>query len=201
VEEVHVSTLGSVVAGLRAAARAPFLDSARAAVAAGTADAALELLLAHGTRDGHLIKWIGSSEVDASLAALAAPLAVIPASSPIGLATIAELDRALNAGGGVHRFLADTYYGGGQWPLLSCMLGLAHAAAGDRDRAFDLLRWSAAAVRESGTMPEQVDDHLLAPGFVAEWEERWGPSADPLLWSYAMYLRLSVELEVVGGAA
>jgi hypothetical protein len=46
-------------------------------------------------------------------------------------------------------------------------------------------------------MPEQVADHLLAADFVTEWEERWGPSADPLLWSYAMYLRLAVELQIV----
>ena len=50
-------------------------------------------------------------------------------------------------------------------------------------------------------MPEQVDDHLLDPAFVDEWVERWGPSADPLLWSYAMFLRLAVELDVIDGTA
>jgi GH15 family glucan-1,4-alpha-glucosidase len=193
-EEVHVSTLGSIVAGLRAAAGAPFLDAARAASASGTADAAHELLLAEGTRDGHLIKWIGSTEVDASLAALAGLLDVVPASSPLGLASIAELDRELVVDGGMHRFTADTYYGGGQWPLLSCMLGLAHVAAGNRDRALELLRWAGSTVSPNGDMPEQVDRHLLAPAFVDEWVERWGPSADPLLWSHAMFLRLAVEL-------
>jgi GH15 family glucan-1,4-alpha-glucosidase len=140
--------------------------------------------------------------VDASLAALVGPLGVVEASSPLGLTTIAELDRQLAVGGGVHRFIGDTFYGGGQWPLLSCMLGLAHAAAGNRERALELLRWAAATVRASGTMPEQVADHLLDASFVPEWEERWGPSADPLLWSSAMYLRLAVELGVVtpGGA-
>jgi hypothetical protein len=46
-------------------------------------------------------------------------------------------------------------------------------------------------------MPEQVTDHLIDAGFVADWVERWGPSADPLLWSSAMFLRLAVELGVV----
>jgi GH15 family glucan-1,4-alpha-glucosidase len=201
VEEVHMSTLGSVAAGLLAAARSGAVDAGRTAAAEGTASAALELMRADGTYQGHLIKWVGSTEVDASLASLMSPLDVVAASSPLGLATIAELDRQLAVDGGVHRFLADTYYGGGQWPLLSCMLGLAHAAAGDPDRALELLRWAATTVQRSGTMPEQVDDHVLAPDFVAEWVERWGPSADPLLWSYSMYLRLAVELGVVEAAA
>jgi hypothetical protein len=49
-------------------------------------------------------------------------------------------------------------------------------------------------------MPEQVDRHLLDPSYVGEWVERWGASADPLLWSSAMFLRLGVELGVVEGA-
>ncbi|MEO8094134.1 MAG: glycoside hydrolase family 15 protein, partial [Pseudolysinimonas sp.] len=103
VEEVHVSTLGSVIAGLRAAAGAPFIDADRAAAASGTAEAASELLMTHGTSQGHLIKWIGSTEVDASLASLFGPLGVVEASGPLGLSTIAELDRQLTVGGGVHR--------------------------------------------------------------------------------------------------
>jgi len=200
IEQVHVSTLGCVVAGLRAAARSGVLDPERRARAEQTADAAVQLILDRGVVDGHLVKWLGSDAVDASLAALLAPLGVIDASSPLGLASVAELDRQLAVNGGVHRFLADTYFGGGQWPLLSCFLGLAWSAAGDRDGAFALLNWAASTVRVSGTMPEQVDDHLLDASFVGEWVERWGPSADPLLWSYAMFLRLAVELDVIDGA-
>ncbi|HEV7742603.1 MAG TPA: glycoside hydrolase family 15 protein [Pseudolysinimonas sp.] len=196
IEEIHISTLGSIAAGLRDAARAPFLEPSRASAAAETANAIIQFILRDGTRDGHLIKWVGSQEVDASLAAVVGMLAVIEPSSPVGLTTIAELDRQLAVNGGVHRFLADTFYGGGQWPLLSCMLGLAHAAVGDHDRAAGLLRWSASTAGESGSMPEQVTHHLLDPAYVAEWEERWGTSADPLLWSSAMFLRLAVELGV-----
>src|SRR6185295_7630620 len=124
-EQIHVSTLGCVVAGLRAAARSGVLDAERRLRAEATADAALELILDRGVVDGHLVKWLGSDAVDASLAALFAPLGVLDASSPLGLASVSELDRQLNVGGGTHRFLADTYFGGGQWPLLSCTLGLA----------------------------------------------------------------------------
>src|SRR5690606_38317958 len=117
--------------------------------------------------------------------------------SPLARGTLEAIERELTVAGGVHRFAADTYFGGGQWPLLSCFLGLAWHRAGDTDRAMDLLRWAAGTVRESGTMPEQVADHLLDPSRMDEWVERWGPSADPLLWSEAMFVRLGVELGVV----
>lgn len=193
VEHVHVSTLGSVAAGLSAAARVLGLDPARREAAREVAATALDLIRTEGVVDGHLTKWIGSDRLDASLAALIAPLEVIDAPSALAERTIDALADALVVDGGMHRYEADTYYGGGQWPLLSCLLGLALVRAGQPDRAEGLLRWAAGTVRDGG-MPEQVSDHLLAPSRSAEWVERWGESAHPLLWSDAMYLRLSVEL-------
>jgi len=194
VEQVHVSTLGSIEAGLRSAARVDGLDSERRAAALGAAAGAAALIRERGTAHGHLVKWLGSTDVDASLAALVAPLGVVDPASDLARASVAELDAQLVVDGGMHRFAADTYFGGGQWPLLSCLLGLAHLATGDRERAAELWLWAAATERDRGSMPEQVDDHLLDPSYVAEWIERWGPSADPLLWSYAMFLRLGAAL-------
>jgi GH15 family glucan-1,4-alpha-glucosidase len=201
IEEVHISTLGSVAAGLRAAAGTAFLDEARRQGAADAAAEALQMIASEGTRDGRLVKWIGSTELDASLAAIVGLLGAVEPSSPVGLTTIAALDSALVVDDGMHRFLADTYYGGGQWPLLSCFLGIAYARAGEPERAHTLLRWAASTASAAGEMPEQVDHHLLDPAFVAEWVERWGTSADPLLWSSAMFLRLAAELGVVGEPA
>jgi GH15 family glucan-1,4-alpha-glucosidase len=199
-EHVHVSTLGCIASGLHAVAGSDAVSPERAASAIGTADDALRLLHTRGVVDGHLVKWIGTDALDASLSALLAPLGPVDATSPLGLTTLAELDRQLVVAGGMHRFLADTYYGGGQWPLLSCFLGLAWSAAGERGRALELLRWSAATSAD-GSLPEQVDHHLLDAGSVQQWVERWGASADPLLWSSAMYLRLAVELGIVEGSA
>lgn len=196
IESVHVSTLGSVLAGLRAAASLEALDPAVRDAARDAADAVEARILAEGVAGGHLVKWIGVDTVDASLAALIAPFGVIDARGPLGVATLEQLDHQLVVDGGMHRFLADTYFGGGQWPLLSCFLGLAWARAGRTDRALELLRWAASTAHDGG-MPEQVDRHLLDPSYVDEWVERWGPSADPLLWSSAMFLRLAVELGVV----
>jgi GH15 family glucan-1,4-alpha-glucosidase len=193
-EEVHVSTLGCIAAGLAAAAA--HLDESRALAARGAVQDIRSLIRQRGIVDGHLSKWLGSPDVDASLLSVVYPLGVFPATGSIGSATIAAVDAQLNVGGGVHRYLADTFYGGGQWPLLSCMLGLAFAAAGDRERALEQLRWAASTATADNELPEQVADHLLDASMQQEWLDRWGTVATPLLWSHAMYLRLASELGV-----
>ncbi|BAU32918.1 glycoside hydrolase family 15 protein [Microcella alkaliphila] len=196
-EQVHVSTLLCIVAGLEAAVRSAAVEGDRADAARGAAAAARDLVARRGVHDGHLTKWLGSTDVDGSLSAAIAPLGVIDATSPLGRASIRAVDDALDVGGGVHRFSFDTFYGGGQWPLLSCMLGLAYAAAGDRPAALARLEWAARTVTPEGYLPEQVSDHLLAPERRAEWVERWGDVATPLLWSHAMFVRLAIELDII----
>ncbi|MES1212246.1 MAG: glycoside hydrolase family 15 protein [Leifsonia sp.] len=200
-DHVHVSTLGCIAAGFRSILSANVLDTDRRARTEEAVASIESLIRSNGVSGGHLAKWLGSSEVDASLGALVAPLGIFPADDAVGAATLDAVDAALNVDGGVHRYLDDTFYGGGQWPLLSCMLGLGFAARGDRDRAFEQLRWAARSANGNGEMPEQVADHLLFPERRAEWVERWGTVATPLLWSHAMYLRLAVELGVIDGGA
>ncbi len=197
VEHVHVSTLGCVIAGLESAADSGVLDAAQREAARAAAATARERIATEGVREGHLTKWIGSAEVDGSLAAIIAPMGTVDASSPLGLTSISAIEQQLCVGEGVHRFRADTFYGGGQWPLLSCFLGLAHVAAGNRERARQLLDWAVSTATDTGELPEQVGEHLLAPERRAEWIERWGPVATPLLWSHAMVVRLAVELDLV----
>ncbi|MFC6325923.1 glycoside hydrolase family 15 protein [Microbacterium koreense] len=194
-EHVHISTLGCVAAGLRAAADGSLIGLDRASDARATADAVVDEILTRGVSDGHLVKWVGAKTVDASLSAVIAPLGVFASDSHITERTLAAVERELCVQDGVHRFRADTFYGGGRWPLLSCFLGLAHAARGDRERARQLLDWAVSTVSEEGTLPEQVDGHLLFPDRRAEWVERWGDVANPLLWSHAMVLRLAAQLD------
>jgi GH15 family glucan-1,4-alpha-glucosidase len=191
---VHVSTLGCIAAGLRAAVALGVLDLDREASAVEAETQILELLRSEGVADGHLTKWIGSDAVDASLASVVGLLGVLPGDSDLGRATIDAIERDLAVEDGVYRYLGDTFYGGGRWPLLSCMLGLAHLRAGDVDRARELLEWAASTAGPDWSLPEQVGGHLLAPERVDEWVERWGPVAQPLLWSHAMLIRLAVEL-------
>lgn len=193
-EHRHVSTLGCVGAGLEAAIRLGVLPADLARSAREAAAQIRELVMSEGVRDGHLVKWLGSRDVDGSLAALIAPMGWIDPASSLARVTLDRVHADLEVAGGVHRFRDDTFYGGGQWPLLSCFLGLAELAAGDRSEAERLLAWARSTSTEEGWLPEQVDHHLLDPDREAEWIARWGTVATPLLWSHAMVARLSAAL-------
>lgn len=195
VEHRHGSTLGAIYAGLDAAATSPVLDSGRREVARTTADVVRDTLLTEGvTEDGHLRKWMGSDAVDGSLSACVVPFGVVAPGDPVAEATLAAVERDLCFDGGVHRFTADVFFGGGQWPLLTCLLGWNHLAAGRRERAEELLAWAAAQADADLRLPEQARHHLLHPEHRQEWLDRWGPVAQPLLWSHAMVLTLAHEL-------
>ncbi|MGN9845335.1 glycoside hydrolase family 15 protein [Nonomuraea sp. H19] len=205
VEQRHVATLGAVHAGLRAADALGVLSAAESAAAtkavAGIADLVARegigpASAAGGAAAGRLRKWLGSDAVDGSLLACVTPFGLYPADHPVGAATVAEVERQLARDGGVYRYLADTFYGGGRWLLLSGFLGWNHAAAGRQAEARRYLDWMAAQATASGDLPEQVPDLLLAPERRQEWLDRWGPVATPLLWSHGMYLILADELGV-----
>jgi GH15 family glucan-1,4-alpha-glucosidase len=109
-------------------------------------------------------------------------------------ALVERVEESLLVDGGVHRHLEDDYYGGGQWPLLTAMLGLAYLDQGRLDEARGCLAWIEAHARPNGDLPEQSQDHLLHPASYEPWVEKWGDPASPLLWSHAMYLRLQHAL-------
>lgn len=187
-DETHVTTLAGVAAGLRAACRLGVLDRALTDAALATAEAAVADIRARGHRDGHLVKWLDGDAVDASLLAVAAVYDVLPLDDPLVTRTVAEVERRLTTpGGGVHRYEADTFYGGGQWPILGCLLAWHHRRAGDDARADELLGWVAGCADADGLLPEQVAP-MLAPEVLDEWLERWGPGPRPLVWSHGMLL-------------
>jgi len=103
---------------------------------------------------------------------------------------VARVEASLLVDGGVHRNLDDEYYGGGQWLLLTAMLGLAYVDHGRIDDAHACLAWIEAHATPSGELPEQSQDHLLRPESYDPWVQKCGDPPSPLLWSHAMYLRL-----------
>ena len=142
--------------------------------------------------DGHFVKELeGSDEVDGNLIAVAVPNGLVTPTDPLMRTTIARIESDLRCeGGGVHRYAADTYYGGGEWVLLTAWLGWYYAQIGERERARRLLTWIEAQADEQGYLPEQVATCLNQPAYLEEWRARWGESARPLLWSHATHIIL-----------
>jgi GH15 family glucan-1,4-alpha-glucosidase len=197
-EHRHTASLGAVYAGLSAAAMQAALPPSRRSHAATQAGRIRNSILTEGIgAHGGLVKWLGSDAVDGSLPACVVPFGVLRPESSEATGTLDRVVADLQAAGGVHRYLADVFYGGGQWPLLSCLLGWNLVAAGQSQAALRLLRWTADQADRDGMLPEQVPDHLLHPQRRQEWIDRWGPVARPLLWSHGMYLILASELGVL----
>jgi GH15 family glucan-1,4-alpha-glucosidase len=104
--------------------------------------------------------------------------------------TVRRLESELVSGGGIHRYVNDNYFGGGEWVLLTAYLGCYHIEAGNLERARELRAWIEGTANAAGELPEQVQEHLLIPEMLPVWIDRWGPPAQPLVWSHAAYITL-----------
>src|ERR1700760_4432461 len=98
---------------------------------------------------------------------MSVPLGVFPAGDPRVVATIDAIKRELvGPSGGVYRYRGDTYYGGGEWLLLTSSLAWHEALAGDRALAAELSEWVRAQAAPNGDLPEQVTGHAQDPAMV-----------------------------------
>jgi GH15 family glucan-1,4-alpha-glucosidase len=190
----HVSTLAAVAAGLRAAAG--LLGDPHHAVRATEAATNIESLInEQGIQNGHLTKWLGNTAVDGSLLCCLTAFGTVQPGSPVAEATYARVLADLRAEG-VYRYRGDTFYGGGEWLILTAWLGWYESLTGREEEARTRLGWVAAQATPDGLLPEQVSGHTQDPVYIPQWTRRWGPVATPLLWSHAMFLTLAVESKV-----
>lgn len=105
---------------------------------------------------------------------------------------IEQIERELvSEDGGVFRYRQDTYYGGGEWPVLTSLLGWYYAKADKQKKAEDKLSWVLGQMQKNGWIPEQSQAMMLHPEDYHHWVMRWGKPADPLLWSQAMMMTLA----------
>jgi GH15 family glucan-1,4-alpha-glucosidase len=181
---VHASTLGAVLAGLESAGR--LLDDERWL---GEAEAIRADLLGRFTEDGIFKRGPSDARLDGSLLWLGVPFGVLPPEDPRVHDTVEAIRRDLTGPtGGIYRYLGDTYYGGGEWLLLTSSLAWHDALTGNA-RGFEASRaWVRAQALPSEDLPEQTTSAAQDPAMVEPWRRRWGPVATPLLWSHAMYL-------------
>ncbi|MGH2410889.1 MAG: glycoside hydrolase family 15 protein, partial [Chloroflexota bacterium] len=198
-DRIAVSTLAALYAGLRSASA--LLDSTDrdGVLASETATRVREWVLARGTLGDHLIKQIaGEDVVDTSLLWASTPFGehgLLSPRDPLMLGTARRIERdLLGPSGGVYRYRADTYYGGGEWVLLTALLGQYYARAGNHAGAARCLAVVERQADPEGHLPEQWSTAALAPSYIEEWTVRWGSVAKPLLWSHAEYLNLRAAL-------
>lgn len=184
-DKVHPSTLACIYGGLKAINC--YLNDVHID---DTIDKIKTYIMHNCVKDDRLVKHTGSDSVDASLLWLALPFGVFSAEDVIIQRTVKLIEEKLLSSGGIHRYPEDTYYGGGQWVLLSCWLGWYYAETGRVDEAVKLLMWAENQADPENQLPEQVLNEVNNPDYINKWKELWGQPAKPLLWSHGMYLVL-----------
>lgn len=194
-DHVSTSTLAACLAGLLSAHRLGLeITGMQVAVEGIRLD-----LAARGRRSGYLPRSDADDALDASMLWCGPLLGAFHRGDRAWRATLERIESDLvGPDGGVYRYRADTFYGGGQWPILTAALGLARLARaepGDAERAAADLAWIEGQRGPDGSLAEQSSGHVLRPSRLPEWEARWGPVARPLTWSHAMTILLTTALE------
>jgi GH15 family glucan-1,4-alpha-glucosidase len=195
---VHSSTLACVYGGLSTAGRllndGDLLDSA--ATVRGQ-------LLDDAARNGYFVKSSESNAVDSSLLWLSTPFAAVEPNNGYFAHTVDKIVGELTFNGGLRRYATDTFYGSGAWPVLTGSLGLHYLAVNDTAGARRCRDWISDHFDRLGRLGEQFGGEERDAEHFREWVGRWGPSAQDLTWSHAMYVVLSIgirDLEELPGA-
>jgi GH15 family glucan-1,4-alpha-glucosidase len=186
---VHTSTLACVYGGLATAARLlddDWLLSAAKKIQTHLLDGAAE--------NGYFVKSNQNTDVDSSALWLASPFHVVSSNDPAFARTVDLITDRLTLDGGLRRYSTDIYFGSGAWPVLTASLGWHYLALGDREGAHECKDWITSHFDELGRLGEQFGGENRDPRHYLEWVERWGPPAQDLTWSHAMYVVLSIAL-------
>ena len=200
-DRLATSTIAACLAGLLAAHRLG-LEPAGMQLAV---ESMREEAAARARRVGYLPRSDEDDGVDASILWCGPLLGAFHRRDRGWAATLEQIEAELvGPDGGVYRYAADTFYGGGQWPVLTAAYGLAclqRDGPGDRERATACLEWIEAQRGPDRSLPEQSSAHPFSPERVDEWVERWGPVARPLTWSHAMSVLLQAGLAAAEDAS
>lgn len=186
---IHPYTLACIAGGLTVMANFLGQDFSQTATKIKT------FIMSNYLVDGYIAKFRENPLVDASLIGLCIPYGLFTPNHPIMQATIEQIEKQLIVDGGVHRYAEDSYYGGGEWVLLSAWLGWYYLEIGATERANEMMRWIEAQADIELNLPEQVAHALNVPDKLAYWENRWGSIASPLLWSHAKYIILKERMK------
>lgn len=187
-QDIHSYTLGAIYAGINASV------SLIGEQYCDVRDQVREFILNNCVSDGKFVKYIGIKDVDGSLIGLGVPYGIVALEDPIMQKTIAGIESTLRCDGGIHRYNKDTYYGGGEWLLLTAWLGWYYAKIGALEKAKIITEWIESQANNLGWLPEQIPETLIDSPYFEVWRQRWGEIASPLLWSHAQYIILANSL-------
>ena len=107
------------------------------------------------------------------------PSASSARASTIMAATAAEVQESLELDGGIRRYGADTYYGGGAWPLLTAWLGWYRASTGDLSRRATVGRVGRAPLRRRRPPPRAGRRRASRPRVVPQLGRAHGAARPP----------------------
>ncbi|MBC7333201.1 MAG: hypothetical protein H5T85_01870 [Actinobacteria bacterium] len=190
-DKIHVSTLASIYGGLSNINY--FLKDEKIKKLAQDIK---EFVLKNGVKKGHLVKFLGTDIVDASLLWVSVPFEMIEPSHPLIKNTVKKIEKDLIVkNGGLHRYKEDSFYGGGEWIILTAWLGWYYTKIGEYEKAKKLKKWIEKQADDFGQLPEQVQHSLYFPKEYVKWKLKWGEVAKPLLWSHALYIILCNSIE------
>jgi len=186
-DKVHTNTLGSIAGSLKAINH--FLKRDDIARCVSQVDTLIDKKC---VTKGRLAKFYDlstkrASGIDSNLLFLDYPFRIVNANDKVFWETVRAIENKL-ANEGVHRYPQDSYYGGGEWIILTLWLARHYHEVKRREEAYKLLQWVESSADVNGELPEQVPHNLNKPDFYGRWIEKWGPIARPLLWSHAMYV-------------
>ncbi len=184
-EKIHTSTLAAIYGGLKAINM--YIQDERLE---RTASLIKQYVADNCIVDERLKKCIDDDNIDGSLLWAAVPFDLFKVNDFIIENTVKEIEEKLVNNIGVHRYIGDTYYGGGEWIVLSASLGLYYCKVNQIEKAKDIIRWIEGKAKENGELGEQILEQVNDENYIKKWTSLWGDVASPVLWAHAMYLIL-----------
>lgn len=184
----HIYTMATIYGGLQASDKLTGVSYSK------ICGQIKDRILSKGTYNGYLTKFEGTVAVDSSLLGVCFPTNLLDFNHPIMSKTIDKIKNDLFRENGLHRYKLDTYYGGGIWILLTAWFGITLASGNKMSEATDILNWIVSKADDQGHLAEQHIDSLNDETYLPFWNNKWGESAKPLLWSHAMYIILFKKL-------
>ncbi|MBU2597989.1 MAG: glycoside hydrolase [Actinobacteria bacterium] len=174
-DKVHVSTLACIYGGLKEISQFhPNIELSQ------LTNKIKEFVLNRGVVNNHFVKYIGTDKVDASLLWLSMPFRLVEPNEKVMLNTIDIIEKDLLKNG-VYRYRNDTYYGGGEWILLTAWLGWFYTEINQKSKAYNLSKWIESKADKDGNLPEQININVLNSDFYHKWVKEKGKPAKTLL--------------------